>query len=141
MLGLYFYQVGDNLQQDMLTLQMIRLMDKMWLKEGLDLKMVTFACIPTGYREGMVLTFLCSTICVLFPFVFLLISCLVMFRNLLFFAGIIEMVSDSETLRKIQIEFGLTGSFKDRPIAEWLAKHNPSALEYERAVCNFTGIA
>ncbi|KAG8234866.1 hypothetical protein J437_LFUL013153 [Ladona fulva] len=50
----------------------------------------------------------------------------------------IEMITNAETLRKIQIEFGLTGSFKDRPIAEWLAKHNPSTLEYERAVENFT---
>lgn len=53
----------------------------------------------------------------------------------------IEMVTEAETLRKIQVELGLTGSFKDRPIAEWLAKHNPSALEYERAVDNFTGNA
>lgn len=51
------------------------------------------------------------------------------------------MVTNAETLRKIQVELGLTGSFKDRPIAEWLAKHNPSALEYERAVANFTGEA
>lgn len=98
-----FPQVGDDLQQDMLTLQMVRIMDKLWLKEGLDLKMVTFACVPTGHKRGM-----------------------------------IEMVSNAETLRKIQVEFGLTGSFKDRPIAEWLAKHNPSELEYERAVENFT---
>jgi phosphatidylinositol-4-phosphate 3-kinase len=52
----------------------------------------------------------------------------------------IEMVTSAETLRKIQVELGLTGSFKDRPIAEWLARQNPSALEYERAVENFTGI-
>ncbi|XP_071564109.1 phosphatidylinositol 4-phosphate 3-kinase C2 domain-containing subunit beta isoform X3 [Temnothorax nylanderi] len=97
------FKVGDDLQQDMLTLQMVRIMDKLWLKEGLDLKMVTFACVPTGHKRGM-----------------------------------IEMVTDAETLRKIQVEFGLTGSFKDRPIAEWLAKHNPSELEYERAVENFT---
>lgn len=50
------------------------------------------------------------------------------------------MVTKSETLRKIQTEHGLTGSFKDKPIAEWLAKHNPSELEYTRAVQNFTGI-
>lgn len=49
------------------------------------------------------------------------------------------MVTNAETLRKIQVELGLTGSFKDRPIAEWLAKHNPSAFDYERAVGNFTG--
>ncbi len=29
-------------------------MDKMWLKEGFDLKMVTFGCVPTGDLEGMV---------------------------------------------------------------------------------------
>lgn len=53
----------------------------------------------------------------------------------------IEMVTNAETLRKIQVELGLTGSFKDRSIAEWLVKNNPSTLEYERAVANFTGIA
>lgn len=51
----------------------------------------------------------------------------------------IELVSKAETLRKIQVEHGLTGSFKDKPIVEWLAKHNPSELEYGRAVQNFTG--
>lgn len=54
-------------------------------------------------------------------------------------AGMIEMITDAETLRKIQVEWGLTGSFKDKPIAEWLAKQNPSQLEYQRAVDNFTG--
>lgn len=58
---------------------------------------------------------------------------------LLYLTGMIEMVPEAETLRKIQIEHGLTGSFKDQPIAQWLTKHNPSALEYERAVANFTG--
>lgn len=97
------FKCGDDLQQDMLTLQIVRIMDKLWLQEGLDLKMVTFDCVPTGDKKGM-----------------------------------IEMVSDAETLRKIQVEWGLTGSFKDKPIAEWLAKQNPSQLEYQRAVTNFT---
>ena len=48
------------------------------------------------------------------------------------------MVVNSETLRKIQTEHGLTGSFKDRPIAEWLRKHNDSELKYYQAVDNFT---
>ncbi|KAF2883089.1 hypothetical protein ILUMI_23081 [Ignelater luminosus] len=97
------YKVGDDLQQDQLTLQIVRIMDKMWLRQGLDLKMVAFSCVPTGKKRGM-----------------------------------IEMVTKAETLRKIQVEHGLTGSFKDKPIAEWLAKHNPSELEYSRAVENFT---
>ncbi|KAG7163556.1 Phosphatidylinositol 4-phosphate 3-kinase C2 domain-containing subunit alpha-like [Homarus americanus] len=91
--------VGDDLRQDMLVIQMIRLMDKLWLKEGLDLKVVTFSVVPTGDK----------------------------------------IVKEAETLRKIQTEYGVTGSFQDRPIAEWLAKQNPSQLEYQRAVDNFTG--
>ncbi|XP_076347467.1 phosphatidylinositol-4-phosphate 3-kinase catalytic subunit Pi3K68D isoform X1 [Tachypleus tridentatus] len=97
------YKVGDDLRQDMLTIQMIRIMDKLWLKEGLDLKIITFTCIPTEVKKG-----------------------------------IVEMVTEAETLRKIQTEHGLTGSFKDRPIAEWLQKHNASELEYQHAVENFS---
>ncbi|XP_068208822.1 phosphatidylinositol 4-phosphate 3-kinase C2 domain-containing subunit beta isoform X4 [Palaemon carinicauda] len=97
------FKVGDDLRQDMLVIQMIRLMDKLWLKEDLDLKVVTFSVVPTGDK-----------------------------------IGIIELVKDAETLRKIQTEYGITGSFQDRPIAEWLAKQNPSQLEYQRAVKNFT---
>jgi len=55
---LFFVQVGDDLQQDMLTIQIIRLMDKLWLKEGLDLKMVTFACVPTGEKRGITIIML-----------------------------------------------------------------------------------
>lgn len=62
------YKVGDDLRQDALTLQMVRIMDKLWLKHGLDLKMVTFACVPTGPRRGFV-----------------------------------ELVTDAETLRRIQV--------------------------------------
>lgn len=48
------FKVGDDLRQDQLTLQMIRVMDKLWLKEGLDLKIVTFGCVPTGDRQGLI---------------------------------------------------------------------------------------
>ena len=34
-------------------MQMIRVMDKMWLADDLDLKMVTFACVPTGDKQGI----------------------------------------------------------------------------------------
>ncbi len=72
------FKIGDDLRQDMLTMQMIRVMDKMWLADDLDLKMVTFSCVPTGDKQGMM-----------------------------------EMVSDSKTLREIQVGTGnVTGSFK-----------------------------
>lgn len=47
-------QAGDDLQQDMLTIQIIRIMDQLWLREGLDLKIVTFACMPTGDKRGTI---------------------------------------------------------------------------------------
>jgi len=48
------FKVGDDLRQDMLTLQMIRLMDKLWQKEGLDFKMSPYGCISTGDMIGMI---------------------------------------------------------------------------------------
>lgn len=44
----------------------------------------------------------------------------------------VEMIPNAETLRKIQVEHGVTGSFKDRPLADWLQKHNPKEDEYEK---------
>ncbi|XP_074660080.1 phosphatidylinositol 4-phosphate 3-kinase C2 domain-containing subunit alpha-like [Tubulanus polymorphus] len=97
------FKYGDDLRQDVLTLQLIRIMDKQWLKAGLDLSIIVFRCLATGDKQGL-----------------------------------IELVTESDTLRKIQTTHGLTGSFKDRPIAEWLMKHNPTELEYKMAVRNFT---
>ncbi|XP_077177735.1 phosphatidylinositol 4-phosphate 3-kinase C2 domain-containing subunit alpha isoform X2 [Paroedura picta] len=96
------FKVGEDLRQDMLALQMIKIMDKIWLQEGLDLRMVIFKCISTGKDRGMV-----------------------------------ELVPASDTLRKIQVEYGVTGSFKDKPLAEWLRKYNPTEEEYEKASENF----
>jgi phosphatidylinositol-4-phosphate 3-kinase len=44
----------------------------------------------------------------------------------------VEVIPHAETLRKIQVEHGVTGSFKDRPLADWLQKHNPGEDEYEK---------
>uniref|UniRef100_A0A3Q1EWK1 Phosphatidylinositol-4-phosphate 3-kinase, catalytic subunit type 2 beta n=1 Tax=Acanthochromis polyacanthus TaxID=80966 RepID=A0A3Q1EWK1_9TELE len=91
------FKSGDDLRQDMLTLQMIRIMNKIWIQEGLDMRMVIFKCFSTGRGRGMV-----------------------------------EMIPHSDTLRKIQVEHGVTGSFKDRPLADWLQKHNPTDEQYDK---------
>ncbi|KAJ3603173.1 hypothetical protein NHX12_030916 [Muraenolepis orangiensis] len=96
------FKSGDDLRQDMLTLQIIRIMNRIWIQEGLDMRMVIFRCFSTGKGKGMV-----------------------------------EMIPQAETLRKIQVEHGVTGSFKDRPLADWLQKHNPTDDQYEKAVENF----
>ena len=48
----FVLQAGDDLRQDMLTLQLIRLMDKIWLRSGLDLKLVTYQVLATGPEHG-----------------------------------------------------------------------------------------
>eukprot|EP01130_Rhizamoeba_saxonica_P012642 TRINITY_DN5362_c0_g2_i1.p1 TRINITY_DN5362_c0_g2~~TRINITY_DN5362_c0_g2_i1.p1 ORF type:complete len:1067 (-),score=251.23 TRINITY_DN5362_c0_g2_i1:70-3270(-) len=48
------FKSGDDLRQDMLTLQMIRLMDKFWKREGYDFKMNPYECISTGDGVGMI---------------------------------------------------------------------------------------
>ena len=50
----YIVQVGDDLRQDMLVMQLINIMDKLWLQSGLDMRIVTFTCLPTGDKRGTV---------------------------------------------------------------------------------------
>jgi len=38
----------------MLTIQVIRMIETWWLKDGLDLRVVTFTCVPTGPKQGTV---------------------------------------------------------------------------------------
>lgn len=49
------YKCGDDLRQDQLAMQLIRIMDKMWQMNGLDLQMVTFTIRQTDVRKGTVL--------------------------------------------------------------------------------------
>ena len=44
----------------------------------------------------------------------------------------VEMIPHADTLRKIQVEHGVTGSFKDRTLADWLQKHNPADEQYDK---------
>ncbi|XP_054857930.1 phosphatidylinositol 4,5-bisphosphate 3-kinase catalytic subunit delta isoform [Eublepharis macularius] len=48
------FKNGDDLRQDMLTLQMIHLMDILWKKEGLDLRMSPYGCLSTGDKTGLI---------------------------------------------------------------------------------------
>ncbi|XP_067096273.1 phosphatidylinositol 4,5-bisphosphate 3-kinase catalytic subunit delta isoform isoform X2 [Osmerus mordax] len=52
-LGIIFKN-GDDLRQDMLTLQMIQVMEILWKKEGLDLRMIPYGCLSTGNKTGLI---------------------------------------------------------------------------------------
>ncbi|XP_045435203.1 phosphatidylinositol 4,5-bisphosphate 3-kinase catalytic subunit beta isoform isoform X3 [Pipistrellus kuhlii] len=48
------FKNGDDLRQDMLTLQILRLMDLLWKEAGLDLRMLPYGCLATGDRSGLI---------------------------------------------------------------------------------------
>lgn len=47
------YKNGDDLRQDQLTLQLLSIMDLLWKKDGMDMKMSPYKCVSTGYMAGM----------------------------------------------------------------------------------------
>jgi hypothetical protein len=48
------FKAGDDLRQDLLTLQMLELMDNVWKDSGLDLHMIPYGCVATGEGVGMI---------------------------------------------------------------------------------------
>jgi len=48
------FKNGDDLRQDMLTLQVIAIMDSIWNREGMDLRMMPYNCLATGSQVGMI---------------------------------------------------------------------------------------
>jgi len=102
------FKSGDDLRQDILTLQMLRVMDKIWLLAGLDMRLKPYSVIATGvnsHGEGV---------------------------------GMLEVVTNSDTTSNIQWEFGggAAGAFKDTVIVDFLKAHNKDVL-FDKAVENF----
>lgn len=48
------YKRGDDLRQDMLSLQILHIMDNIWQSEGLDFRLNPYGCLPTGHNEGLI---------------------------------------------------------------------------------------
>lgn len=46
-------KVGDDLRQDALIMQLLRVMSDLWKKEGLDMQMMLYDCISTGNERGL----------------------------------------------------------------------------------------
>jgi len=48
------YKQGDDLRQDQLTLQVLRVIDLLWKTEDMDLQMSCYGCIATGFETGLI---------------------------------------------------------------------------------------
>jgi hypothetical protein len=48
------YKAGDDLRQDVLTLQMFEIMDNLWKENGMDLQMTLYRVVATGENSGMI---------------------------------------------------------------------------------------
>eukprot|EP00658_Telonema_sp_P-2_P008747 TRINITY_DN13302_c0_g1_i6.p1 TRINITY_DN13302_c0_g1~~TRINITY_DN13302_c0_g1_i6.p1 ORF type:complete len:278 (-),score=54.39 TRINITY_DN13302_c0_g1_i6:87-920(-) len=48
------FKAGDDLRQDLLTLQMLELMDNVWKASGLNLHLIPYGCVATGEGVGMI---------------------------------------------------------------------------------------
>lgn len=145
--SLHQLQAGDDLRQDMIVMQMIRLFDDMWKKAGLDLSIITYGVVATGQDTGKrrngdgesYICSLCTRKCSLYSgqmnalhpptSTHLLLSPT---SSLHPSSGMLEFVGGCETLREIQTTQGVTGSFKDHVLADWLMRHNPTKKAYEQ---------
>jgi len=102
------FKSGDDLRQDLLTLQLLRVMDKLWLSRDLDMRLTPYKCIATGINEageGV---------------------------------GMIEIVLGSQTTSGIQLKYyGAVGAIKMDPIDRFLRENNLSSTSYDNAKTNF----
>jgi hypothetical protein len=50
---LVMFKAGDDLRQDQMTLQILRVLENIWLAEGMNLRLTPYGCIATGDEMGM----------------------------------------------------------------------------------------
>mmetsp|Transcript_34041 Transcript_34041/g.47413 ORF Transcript_34041/g.47413 Transcript_34041/m.47413 type:complete len:391 (-) Transcript_34041:402-1574(-) len=102
------FKTGDDLRQDSLTLQILQLMDHLWLSNRLDMKLSPYQTVATGFnRRGI-------------P------------------AGLIEVVLDANTTEGIQGRFGVAGAFNPTSIDNYLRENNQEGKELQSAKLNFS---
>ncbi|OHT11196.1 Phosphatidylinositol 3- and 4-kinase family protein [Tritrichomonas foetus] len=48
------FKVGDDLRQDQLTLQIMKIMEHLWRTNGQDLQLRCYGVLPTGFNQGFI---------------------------------------------------------------------------------------
>lgn len=128
-----------DLRQDMLTLQIIKIMENIWQNQGLDLRYYSFLLCRLNFTSS-----LCRPSSVsLFPnsslaqFMGLRISALCVSRMLPYgclslgdCVGLIEVVRSSHTIMQIQCKGGLKGAlqFNSNTLHQWLKDKNKGEM-------------
>jgi phosphatidylinositol-4,5-bisphosphate 3-kinase len=51
---LTMFKVGDDLRQDQLTLQVMKVMEYLWRDSGVDFHMRCYGVLPTGFEQGFI---------------------------------------------------------------------------------------
>jgi len=105
------FKAGDDLRQDLLTLQILSIMDQLWKKKTLDLHMNPYGCICTGDQQG--------------------------FIEIVVDSDTVANITAGDTGG---LSGGLK-AFSNDPLETWLLKNNggeKSSKDYEKAVQNFT---
>ncbi|KAL9652739.1 hypothetical protein ABK040_010773 [Willaertia magna] len=105
------FKAGDDLRQDLLTLQVLSIMDQLWKRKGIDLHMNPYGCICTGFMEGFIEIVVDSETV----------------------AGI--TAGDQSGIS------GALNAFSSDPLENWILRNNGgdrTSKDYEKAVQNFT---
>lgn len=112
----------------MLVLQIVRVMDRVWLQEGLDLRMITYKCLSTGRAQGL---FICLHINTLSFISVAVNSCFFFLMYSMWLSGLVEVVPEAVTLGKIQQEWGLGGTLREDTLEKWFHMWNKTKEDYE----------
>lgn len=74
-------KVGDDLRQDALILQLLNVMNDLWRREGLDMQMMLYGCISTGFERGLLQVII---MCIIIMFIIIIIMFIIIMLVIIF---------------------------------------------------------